>query len=78
MDVLWFVQPIVETNAVGGHNRGVAVGAGGAEKGEPPTQAIADYALVQPRDRRAAMLAVKSSTPLSALNFCSRSRPSRN
>ena len=42
-DVLSFAQQIVETDAVVA-DRGIAVGAGGAEKGEPPTQAIADYA----------------------------------
>src|SRR6476619_4905556 len=42
-DVLSFAQQIVETDAVVA-DRGIAVGAGGAEKGEPPTQAIADHA----------------------------------
>ena len=38
-----FAQQIVETDAVVAY-RGIAVGAGSAEKGEPPTQAIADHA----------------------------------
>jgi hypothetical protein len=61
-DVLSFAHQIVETDAVVA-DCGIAVGARGAEKGQPPTQAIGDYAtLEQPRDRRAAMLAAKSST----------------
>ena len=42
-DVLAFAQQIVETDAVVA-DRGIAVGAGRAEKGQPPPQTIADYA----------------------------------
>jgi hypothetical protein len=42
-DVLSFAHQIVETDAVVA-DCGIAVGARGAEKGQPPTQAIGDYA----------------------------------